>query len=126
MKQAKSMYQGGELIDAKYCDYDSCKELGLLCPFCDEPVFLVRECVRQRQKSHKVFLVDPFFSHYKSGDISECELRSRSIEGQAYLEQLSPVKKGQRLELFNKFFWEMVKDGSRIEIKQDTSGLGFG
>jgi hypothetical protein len=42
MLEARAIYRAGNLVNAGDCDYESFKELGLICPFCDEPVFVVK------------------------------------------------------------------------------------
>lgn len=106
MKEAIRLYKGdrdGEVVAAIDADYNSFKDLGLICPLCNEAVFLVRGSSRKR--GDKLEEVSPHFSHYKEGKV--CELRARSIAYQQYIEQISPQSRGQRLSLFNRRFWEI-------------------
>jgi hypothetical protein len=114
MLEARSMYRAGNLIFAKDCDFDSYKELGLICPFCDQPVFLVKPAFKQRQKTGTTYYCQPHFSHYPGSDISDddCEKRSRSTEGQQWLENIRIERRNQRLELFNLYFWEIIKSSN--------------
>lgn len=75
MLEARAMYRAGNLVKASDCDYDSARELGLICPFCDEPVFLCKPAIKQRQKSGKYYYTNAHFNHYPSGDITDydCE-----------------------------------------------------
>ena len=109
MEDAKSMYHGGELVSALDCDFESYRELGLLCPFCNEPVYLCGETVRQSSRTHKLSYIRPHFKHFPGGDPLDfdCEKRAISAEGKRYLDAIRAERRGQRLELFNRYFLEM-------------------
>lgn len=109
MRYAKSMYRGGEIIDASLCDYNSTRQLGLVCPFCSQAVFLRSGSAYERQG--KQIIVPDAFAHYHSDDplSLECELRAKRKEGEDYLNQLRIEAKNQRLKLYNKRLWEIVK-----------------
>ena len=110
MEDAKSMYHGGELVSALDCDFESYRELGLLCPFCNEPVYLCGETVRQSSRTHKLSYIRPHFKHFPGGDPMDfdCEKRAISAEGKRYLDAIRAERRGQRLELFNRYFLEMI------------------
>lgn len=114
MLECKSMYHGGELVEAidVNLDFDSYRELGLVCPFCNEPVFLCGETVRQRKSTGKLTYIQPHFKHFPGGDPVEldCEKRYFTPEGKRYLDAIRSERRGQRLELFNRYFWEMFCD----------------
>lgn len=104
MKLATSLYLGGELVEADRADYSTSRELGAVCPFCKEAVFLAREHERQGVK------VSSSWRHYKMSDRSAyCENRALTAEGKELLSQLQPEARGQRLKLFNNKFWEIYK-----------------
>lgn len=112
MLECKSMYFGGEIISALDLglDYDSYREMGLLCPFCNEPVYLCGETVRQNSKTGRLSYIQPHFRHFPGGDPLEltCEKRYLSPEGKRYLDAIRSDRKGQRLDLFNRYFLSMV------------------
>lgn len=114
MLEARSMYRAGNLISAKDCDFDSYKELGLICPFCNQPVFLVKPAFKQRQKTGATYYCQPHFSHYPGSDISDddCEKRSQSTEGQNWIENIRIERRNQRLELFNLYFWDIIQSSN--------------
>lgn len=122
MLEAKSMYYGGELVEAidVNLDYDSYKELGLLCPFCNEPVYLCGETLRQSQKTGKLSYIRPHFKHFPGGDPIDlgCEKRYFTPEGKQYLDALRADRKGQRLDLFNRYFLEVCVELSFGQIKK--------
>lgn len=122
MLEAKSMYHGGELVEAidVNLDFDSYKELGLLCPFCNEPVFLCGETVKQSRKTGKLSYVRPHFKHFAGGDPMEltCEKRYYTAEGKRYLDAMRSERRGQRLDLFNRYFLEMSVDQTFSQIKK--------
>lgn len=116
MKTAISQYLGGATIDAADANYDSSIDLGLLCPFCGRPVFLVGGSTRQRYE--KTEHLPPHFSHYRaeSETAKLCEARAITKEGREYLQQLQPEARGQRLTAYNRRLWDMIieeKDAPR-------------
>jgi hypothetical protein len=104
MKLASSLYKGGELIDASEADYEYSKELGMICPFCKEAVFLAREHTRKNSN------VRAAWRHYRVSEQSAfCEERALTVQGKEILKQLQPEAHGQRLKLFNRRFWEIYR-----------------
>jgi hypothetical protein len=106
--EAKSIYLGGAIVAASGCGYHSSIELGLNCPFCNRPVFLVQGFSRKRgDKSHAV---PTHFSHYKADSEAgkDCEARSLSKEGREFIRKLSPEARGQRLAIYNRRLWKMI------------------
>jgi hypothetical protein len=108
MIEAKSIYLGGAIVTAPECDYHSTIDLGLNCPFCSKPVFLVKAFDRQR--GDKAHVVPAHFSHYKADSElgKDCEARSLSKEGREFLQKLRPEARGQRLAVFNRRMWQML------------------
>lgn len=96
------------LIDALDADYPDTIDLGLLCPVCDKPVFLVKKSERLRQG--RMEIIQTHFSHYKSDSETAklCEARIQTKEGREFLQHLSAESRGQRLSLFNRRLWEMI------------------
>jgi hypothetical protein len=114
MKDAKSMYRGGDVVEAKHCDFDSSRLLGLVCPFCNEAVYL--RAGTSRIGKNRTSLVNPSFCHYPgSAEDLDCERRSISAEGRETIEQIKAEKRGQRLGLYNKHLWDMI--GTRSSYK---------
>jgi hypothetical protein len=108
MKDAKSMYRGGDIVEAGHCDFDSAKLLGLVCPFCNEAVYL--RTGTSRMGKSKISLVNPSFCHYPgSAEDLDCERRSIGGEGRREIERIKAEKRGQRLELYNKHLWDMIR-----------------
>ncbi len=102
MDLAASLYKGGQLISATESDYSTSRELGLICPFCKESVYLVRGHLRQGK------MVTAAWRHYKySPQSNYCERRAVSGEGKAILAEFKPQARNQRLKLFNRRFWEI-------------------
>lgn len=108
------MYFGGEIINASECDYESSKNLGLICPFCSSAVFVRSESVREAKG--KLQLVRPYFAHYPSGlsDNWDCEKRSRSKQGREEIEQIKIQARNQRLRLYNAHLWRMIAEDRNI------------
>lgn len=111
MKYATSIYLGGEPIQARDCDHQSSRELGLLCPTCKEAVFLVSGYGFDR--AGKRISIDPHFSHYKGGSL-ECEMRCEQKSREDW-EKLRIEAHNQRLDLFNRqffeVFWAAISEG---------------
>lgn len=117
MLEAKSMYRGGEIIAAVDLEsYEEPKQLGLVCPFCSEALFLNSGGVRTR--SGKLELINPHFSHYRCGLESQiCEKRARSSEGKARIAAIRGEARNQRLKLYNLYLWQMAAEDRRISSK---------
>lgn len=108
MKQARSIFLGGELIDINDVFYPDYFNKGLICPFCLEKVFFAKDF--ERVINDKIVKVSASFRHYK-GDPSSCELRSQSHEGKEILNLISNESKEQRKLLWEKYLWSMFKAG---------------
>ena len=54
MREALSMYLGGDLISATECDYNTSKEFGLVCPCCHEPVYYCAGSVHEKTEKKKL------------------------------------------------------------------------
>ena len=102
------MYLGGDVVNADECDFDSYKKLGLVCPFCNEAVFLRAGFIGKR--GSKSVDIPACFSHFPTSKetMEDCERRSLSKEGRAEIERIKTEARNQRLELYNKHLWEMI------------------
>lgn len=122
MKYAKSILRGGEIINASACDYESTKLLGLVCPFCSQAVFF-RSGSFYTRKGKQISSPESF-SHYHSEDLlatdKDCELRSSRPEGEEYLQRLKIEAKNQRLSLFNKRLWLIVKSSYSVNSLREV------
>lgn len=118
MLEAKSMYFGGEIINASDCNYKSTRELGIVCPFCSSAVFLRSHSTREVKG--KIQLIRPYFAHYPTGnaDNFDCEKRSHSKQGRERIEQIKIQARNQRLKLYNAHLWEMIAESHDISYKQ--------
>lgn len=118
MKQAKSMYFGGDIVSADECDFNSSKELGLKCPFCDSGVFIRSASIRKTKGKER--LVDAYFAHYPSGwqDNWDCENRSKTAQGQREVEKIKIEARNQRLRVYNAYLWSMFADELNITHRQ--------
>ncbi len=119
------MRYGGLLIDASECDYNSFKQLGLLCPICNRPVFLVqaaqREAHTRKNKDGgsvavKESSVLAHFSHFpdvSKEQVEECELKTKQIT-QTQRTAIAVKAKGQRLKMLQSNLWKMLKTSFRL------------
>lgn len=133
MRYAVSIYLGGEVVSASELTadkdpYSYTRRFGLVCPNCKEAVFWRRDWMRGNT------FVPSSFCHYHNDDpvFQECDLRSRRIDNSEYKLQLDMEAKKQRLELFNKYFWDIFQENSfyssllRQAIKlRSIKGLGL-
>jgi hypothetical protein len=118
MFEAKSMYFGGEIINASDCNYTSTRELGIVCPFCSSAVFLRSHSTREVKG--KIQLVRPYFAHYPTGngDEFDCEKRSHTKQGKERIEQVKIQARNQRLKLYNAHLWDMIAESHEITHQQ--------
>lgn len=123
MKDAKSIYLGGDIVAAEDCDYESYRSLGLTCPFCNEAVFLRTAFFRKGVE--KDTEVNPHFVHFPSSlakNGADCERRSLSKEGRAEIERIKVEARNQRLKLYNDRLWDMFSIGMgkhEVDLVQD-------
>lgn len=108
MKYAKAMSLGGELVKPEQCDYESHKKLGLLCPNCSNPVFLVKE-KHGTSKLGKDYVVPSYFAHYNmpKNQVERCELRVKNYS-EAEVKKAKAQARNQRLKFFKKWFWSIL------------------
>ena len=124
MRYAKSMYLGGELLKAEECDYASSRELGLICPICNEAVFLVAGSVREnilRNSKKKTQILPAHFNHYKMNDDNfslSCDYRALSNQQRLELKSNYTKSKKQRLEIFNRHLWDIIKKERNLRPKK--------
>lgn len=121
MKYASSIRYGGQLIEAIDCDYDSYKDLGLLCPECKDPVFLRANTTQFR--SGKEVAIASHFAHFPGKDpalVLACENRVKQYDAKE-LEKRARQSREQRRRLFNQHFYKIISksigfDDAMIEI----------
>jgi hypothetical protein len=122
VKECKSMYLGGAIVSAADCDYQSSKKLGLICPYCSEAVFLRSGSVREttlRNKQKATQTINPAFAHYKGSLTSmDCENRATTKEGKERIRAIIIESHNQRLELFNRRLWDLIKNDRNIREKK--------
>ncbi len=102
MEFAISMYKGGVKVYADECDSDSYDILKLRCSVCGEPVYLKEGNTRK-----------PHFAHFHATNARQmepCELRASSY-GNSTEDSILIEDKGQRLEIFQNNFLNMISDG---------------
>lgn len=125
MKHAKSIYLGGEILSAEDCDFEDYKRLGLICPYCSEAVFLRSGSYRDqtlRNGKKSLQIINPSFAHYPgSFEGFDCENRSLTKEGRERIEQARIEAKNQRLDLFNRRLWDLIRSDRNIREKKVTA-----
>lgn len=135
MKYAASMRYAGMLVDAVEADYTSYKNLGLLCPICHVPVFLVSGSDRASStrtitdkvtgSKREVFVasasIEAHFSHFKDvslEQINQCELRVRNLKP-AEFHRRSVAARNQRERAFKSHFWKLLELGYKMETWEE-------
>jgi hypothetical protein len=128
---ASSIRYGGLIVDAVDCDYNSFKELGLLCPICKRSVFLVASTARgahsRKNKDGSITAVKSasvvsHFSHHKDVSaftVSDCELRSRQITIEQR-ERIASVARHQRLRTMQRWIWQMLQSSYQFDKGDET------
>jgi hypothetical protein len=116
MEWAKSILYGGMIVNAKNADYKSSEKLILVCPICNEGVYLVKghnraEHARLSPKSKKIILVkesivSSSFAHFH-GVAEECELKSKYIN-QTTIQKAISQGRGQRLRFIQRRFGQIA------------------
>jgi len=101
------MYRAGWIVNAEECDYESSRNLGLVCPFCSEALFWAGDYSRVVKEQTQ--FVSAAFRHYRSADptAQDCELRATRPDGEAFVNKLEIQSRNQRLELYNRRLWEI-------------------
>ncbi len=135
MKYAASMRYAGMLVDAQEADYTSYKNLGLLCPICHAPVYLVSASERKdytRSLTDKVTgskrevivsaaSVDAHFSHFKDvsqEQVNQCELRVRALKPSEFHKRATTAR-NQRERFFKSHFWKLLEMGYKMETWEE-------
>lgn len=112
MKQAKSIFLSGGLIDANNANHSDYYNKGTICPFCLEKVFWTRP--HEKLINGTLYPISATFKHHK-GDPLDCEARAKSAEGKKILEEMSIIfsteSKEQRKPIWDKYLWELFKTG---------------
>lgn len=114
MKDAKSIYLGGDIVAASECDYSSYERLGLKCPFCDSAVFIRSASFRKIKGVEKP--IGAYFAHFPSGysENYDCEARSTSKAGRDRIEQIKVEARNQRLKTYNAKLWQLISTDRNI------------
>jgi len=124
MKQALSIRYGGVLVSPEDCDYESYLNLGLICPFCKDGVFLVKETKRKTEKSKKSFFVKAHFSHFKKGLLTDvCENRSKSLSKEQ-VDTITQQGRNQRRKIIQDRLWKIV-GSSLLFVDPEEASIGF-
>lgn len=127
------MYLGGCLVNATECNYNTAKDLGLVCPYCNEPIFFRSGTTRVTKLQNgetKKQIISPNFAHYKSDSFQsfDCENRAYTKKGKQRLKQIEIEGKNQRLELYNHHLWLLFLHNNGIKQEDLTfirKFLGF-
>lgn len=112
MKYARSIFLGGELIDATDANHSDYFDKGLICPFCYEKVHFSNSY--EKLVNGKIVNYSASFKHHK-GDPLDCEARAKSSEGKDLLQIISKDAKTQRVELWKKYLWDIFCKNKRDE-----------
>jgi hypothetical protein len=102
MKEAKSLYFGGRKITAdESLSYSSYKDLGLLCCYCGEPVFIKTGFERENHFAH--------FSSIDPDRFRKCKLRQKNKDIFYCPDKCYQAEgRKQNIEIFNKHFLDIV------------------
>lgn len=116
MRYAKSLFYN-VIVDAEESGYKDYINWMLRCPRCGEPVYWMAGAVRKQHERHlpktrelikvKEAIVSPSFAHFKGLGDENCDNFSATITP-AYITKVTAVSRGQRLEIFNNHFLELL------------------
>lgn len=123
MRYAALMRYGGELADAAECSHSDWKYLKPLCPNCREPILLRAGGDRVSSKG-TAFKVPAHWAHYPSKDpalAAQCEERV-SHYSEEEVKRRSAQARGQRLKLFQRWFWAIVSALPMSDNEGETIG----
>lgn len=134
MRYCKSLLYGGVLVDAQNANYEDYARLLLRCPNpqCGVPVHLVaakhrEEHTRVAPKSKAIVLVKEhdvpaYWSHFDGIESETCELRVRQITQQD-IERVRTQARNQRLRVFQRRFWQIVRDSQHFDSEEQIRAL---
>ena len=111
MKLAASIRYGGELVSASEVDYQAYRHLGLICPHCNDPVFLAAAHERHLAKG-AVSQVPAQFRHFKASDPVLVKICSARVEqyDQKEIARRATIARNQRLKFLQRWFWNIMID----------------
>jgi len=91
-------------VDSEICNYESYKDLLLICPCCKGNVFL-----KKGYKKKNGGIVKAHFSHFKRDkEYIECELRSKTKKGKEELNISLKKLRNQRKQFFIQNLWNII------------------
>ncbi|WP_016949721.1 competence protein CoiA family protein [Anabaena sp. PCC 7108] len=95
MDNAISIYLGGEEVYAKNCNFNSYLELGLICPVCEQEVYLRRGDIKE-----------PYFAHFHASNYRQVKQCSRRVSSDETATETNEFieDRGQRLKIFQDHF----------------------
>jgi hypothetical protein len=120
MLEALSIRYGGMLIPADQCDYNSFRDMALLCPICRRSVYLAAGSVRASHSRKnkeggsvavKEATIATHFRHSPDVDrviTEDCELRSKQITP-IQRAAIASAAKNQRAKILRSHFWKIVQ-----------------
>lgn len=109
MKHAASIRYGGQLITADEVGYEDYRHMGLICPHCSGPVFLVAAHQRHLGKGATID-IPAQFRHFKASDpvlVQKCVARVAQFDDQE-IEKRASVARNQRLKILQRWFWSIL------------------
>jgi hypothetical protein len=117
------MRYGGELVEATECEHSDFEYLKPLCPCCKEPV-LLRKGGDRVSRLGKSFSVPAYWCHFPSKDpvlAALCEQRVSQFSEEE-IQRRATQAKGQRLKLFQRWFWQIVSQLPMSQKEGETIG----
>jgi hypothetical protein len=131
MEQCSAIKYGGLFVEADdpKINYDSFKDLGLICPICKATVFWNRGSQRgthERKKTNgqsikvKGSSVAPFFSHHPATNAAEaaaCEARMAKLSD-GVRQQIEAKARNQRQKVFRTKLWRIINTSWRMRDEQ--------
>jgi hypothetical protein len=130
MKECGAIKYGGLLVNADdpRINYDSFKDLGLICPCCKNTVFLKASAERSGHKRKvgdrvvevKSALIGRHFAHHKNthpAQVFNCETKMAKLSA-VDRKDIERIARNQRANIFRAKFWRIVKTSYRIHSEE--------
>lgn len=118
MRLAASIRYGGELVNAGEVDYNAYRHLGLVCPDCNDPVFLAA-AHRRHLATGCVSQVPAQFRHFKASDpvlVQGCVARVARYD-EKEIARRATVARHQRLKTLQRWFWSIFTSRADIFVE---------
>lgn len=136
MRYALSLKYACHLISAEEAEYEDHRNLGLLCPSCCQPVFLIKgrsvanEKLRKTKsgefKKFRSYQTESYFAHYGGTASKECQLyRTRGKVSDSTITHSNNKSRQQRRKLFEEKIEQVLRLNPHLYDEQMLNSLWY-